>query len=49
VVAGEVDERVIWPVTCSLAAFTRSKGFTEMTDLSLGLRGFCHIDLMIIE
>jgi hypothetical protein len=48
-VAGEVDERVIWPVTCSLAAFTRSKGFAGMTDLSLGLRGFCHIDLMIIE
>ena len=22
-VAGEVDERVIWPVTCSLAAFTQ--------------------------
>jgi len=48
-VAGEVDERVIWPVTYLSAAPTPDDIVAVMTDLSLGLGRFCHVDLMIIE
>jgi hypothetical protein len=36
-VAGEVDERVIWPVTCLLAAPTRTTFLQEGLTFLLGL------------